>query len=437
MRRDSNGPRSGRRARAVAVAGAIALVGAAVAVPSAAQAVEPTATNDAYVLTVDALFSTPVGLGLLANDLGIDLSALAVVQTGPAHGTLSTIGAGGAFTYQPAAGFVGVDVFTYCLKLLPALPCLGASATVTLQVDGVIERIGGADRYAVSAAVSSGKFPKGVDVAYVASGAVFPDALSASAAAGEGGGPVLLVTKDGVPGPVATELDRLDPKRIVVMGGTDTVSAAVEAALAPYAPMVSRLGGADRYAVSAAVSADAFDPKRPVVYVASGQVFPDALSGSAAAGAKGGPVLLVQKDAVPALVAAELDRLDPGAIVVLGGTDTIAEAVVTTLQKVAPTTRIAGADRYAVSANISAGAFPAPATRTVYVASGQVFPDALSGSAAAIRNGAPVLLVQKAGIPPLVAAELDRVNPSRIVVLGGTDTISEATYAALKTHLAP
>ncbi|MCS5722686.1 cell wall-binding repeat-containing protein [Herbiconiux sp. CPCC 203407] len=431
MRRKSNGLPPGRLARAVAAAGSIALTAGAVLVPSAAQAAEPIATDDSYLISADTFFSTAVGAGLLANDLGIDLSALAVVQTGPAHGALSPIGAGGSFTYQPDAGFVGVDVFTYCLKLLPGTPCLGASATVTLQVDGVIERIGGADRYAVSAAVSAQKFPTGVDVAYVASGAVFPDALSASAAAGDGGGPVLLVTKDSVPGAVAAELERLDPKRIVVTGGTDTVSAVVQTALAAYSPVVARIGGADRYAVSAAISAGAFDPKRPVVYVASGGVFPDALSGSAAAGAKGGPVLLVRKDAIPGEVKSELDRLDPATIVVLGGTSTVAQSVEAELRSMAPTTRIEGADRYAVSASITATYFGSPDTRTVYVASGQVFPDALSGSAAAIRNGAPVLLVQKDGVPSLVALELDRLKPSRVVVLGGPDTVSEATYREL------
>ncbi|WP_170133059.1 GH25 family lysozyme, partial [Arthrobacter livingstonensis] len=41
-----------------------------------------------------------------------------------------------------------------------------------------VSRVAGADRYAVSAAVSKATFAPGVSVAYIASGAVFPDALS-------------------------------------------------------------------------------------------------------------------------------------------------------------------------------------------------------------------------------------------------------------------
>jgi putative cell wall-binding protein len=199
--------------------------------------------------------------------------------------------------------------------------------------------------------------------------------------------------------------------------------------------VVERIGGADRYVVSAAVSRGVFAQHPAVAYVASGEGFPDALSGSAAAGLLGGPVLLVTKNSVPADVQTELTRLLPDRIIVLGGANAVAESVVTGLTAVAPTTRIGGADRYAVSASVSADAFDVSGTGTVYIASGETFPDALSGSAAAIRFHAPVVLVTHDSIPTDIAKEIDRINPVHIVVLGGTKAISEATYDALKTHL--
>jgi putative cell wall-binding protein/Tol biopolymer transport system component len=309
-----------------------------------------------------------------------------------------------------------------------------------LQQSPAVERIGGTDRFAVSAAVSTDAFATGVPVVYVASGAVFPDALSGSAAAGAGHGPVLLVTRDGVPADVDAELKRLRPQRIVVLGGPNSVGAGVEAALHDYSPSVTRVGGADRFDVSAAVSASAFllpgsgFTEKPTVFVASGEVFPDALSGSAIAGAFGAPVLLVQKGAVPASVASELARLQPAKIFVLGGVNTVSEAVATELGRFAPVARVGGADRFAVSAAASATGFTEGA-RTVYVASGGVFPDALSGSAAAIQNEAPVLLVTKDAIPAVVATELERLDPTRIVVLGGANTVSDDVLQALERYL--
>jgi putative cell wall-binding protein len=297
-----------------------------------------------------------------------------------------------------------------------------------------IERMGGADRFAVSARISAETFAPGVDVAYVASGSAFPDALSGSAAAGSRGAPVLLVGADSIPTVIGGELARLKPKRIVVLGGTAAVSSTVETALRGYSPIVDRLGGADRFVVSAAVSKDAFSPGTPVAYIASGTNFPDALSGSAIAAKDHAPVLLVTKDSIPSAITEELKRLNPGRIVILGGTSAISTTVETTLGAMHPTTRIAGADRFVVSAAASAAAFPTGA-KTVFIASGVTFPDALSGSPAAAANSGPVLLVTPTTIPASVATELDRLNPTQIVVLGGTAAIFNTVYQQLKGHL--
>ncbi len=74
------------------------------------------------------------------------------------------------------------------------------------------------------------------------------------------GAPILLVTADGIPVSIATELHRLNPARIVILGGPASVSTAVESALAPFARVpvsvdsVTRLMGADRFDASAAIS---------------------------------------------------------------------------------------------------------------------------------------------------------------------------------------
>ncbi|MDY7542445.1 ExeM/NucH family extracellular endonuclease [Cryobacterium sp. 5B3] len=90
-----------------------------------------------------------------------------------------------------------------------------------------------------------------------------------------------------------------------------------------------------------------------------------------------------------------------------------------------PVTRLAGADRFETSAAVSAASF-APGVPVVYIASGGAFPDALSGAAAAAKDGAPVLLVRTDGIPAAVQAELTRLHPARIVVLGNTDVVGAA-----------
>ncbi|GLK19093.1 cell wall-binding repeat-containing protein [Herbiconiux flava] len=428
---------SGRRARRAASAlGILAVAAGAVLVPTAAHAddVPPTATADSYTVGSGLTFRVAAAQGLLANDLNLGAGVFAAPATDPAHGTLD-VELDGSFSYLPAAGYLGVDSFTYCIKIADTLPCLSAEVTVTLTVNATMERIGGADRFAVSAAVSQKTFEPEVGTAYIASGETFPDALSASAAAGADGGPVLLVRKDAISTEVDAELRRLKPQRIVVVGGEQAITKTVETALGTYSDVVERIGGADRFVVSAAISKQAFGADRPVAYVASGEDFPDALAGSAAAGVKGGPVLLVRHDAVPTSVADELRRLNPAKIVLLGGPNAVSDATKTALEAIKPVTRIGGADRFVVASAVSADAFSTTDTHTVYVASGEKFPDALSGSAAAIAHHAPVLLVTRDGLPAATATELDRLNPTRIVVLGGEQAISAATYTALQAHL--
>ncbi|MCI4657271.1 cell wall-binding repeat-containing protein [Cryobacterium zhongshanensis] len=301
---------------------------------------------------------------------------------------------------------------------------VGAPSTATAT------RLWGQDAYGTSAAISAGTFPTpGVPVAYVATGETYQDALSGAGAAGVNKGPVLLVQRNGIPAVIAAELARLKPVRIVVLGGNLAVSDGVFASLSGVAP-TTRTWGQDAYGTSAAISAGTFPtPGVPVAYVATGAAYQDALSGAGAAGVNKGPVLLVQPNGIPAVIAAELARLKPARIVVLGGNLAVSDGVFASLSGVAPTTRLWGQDAYGTSAAISAGTFPTPGIPVVYLATGATYQDALSGAGAAGVNQGPVLLVQPNGIPGVIAAELARLKPARIVILGGNLAVSDAVMA--------
>jgi len=189
---------------------------------------------------------------------------------------------------------------------------------------GGATRVYGSDRYATSAAVLA-QYPTPVSttpVAYVVAGTDYPDGLSAAALAGHQGAPLALVQEGAVPPLVLTQLQRLKPASIVILGGPSVVSAAVAQVLDGIAPgAVSRIAGADRYQTSALISQAGYGslPPAPVVYVATGTGYADALSGAPLAGKAGVPLLLVQPAALPAPVGAELTRLDARSMVVLGG----------------------------------------------------------------------------------------------------------------------
>lgn len=292
-----------------------------------------------------------------------------------------------------------------------------------------LSRRAGAGRIATAAVISAAAFEPGVPLVHVATAGAFPDALAAGPAAASAGGPVLLVDRDALAAEVRAELERLRPARIAVLGGPSAISDAVAAELGTIAP-VQRVAGADRYATAAAVAETVSNPS--VAYVASGAGFADALAGGAAAATEGGVLLLTAQDAVPDATVAALERISPVRIVVLGGTAAVSDAVVEQLARHAegPVRRIAGADRYATAAAVSAAVHPDGA-ETVYVATGASFPDALAASPAAAAEGAALVLTAGDHLPAVVTAELQRLSPIRIVVLGGTGAVSDAVEDAL------
>jgi len=294
------------------------------------------------------------------------------------------------------------------------------------------DRIAGIDRYATSAATSASNFSPGVSTVYVGSGQAFPDALSGAAAAAKAGGPVLLVQGGLLPLSTAEELARLQPGRIVLLGGTGAVDAPVMSLLQGYTSgTVTRVAGSDRYATAAAVSRATFAAHPAAVYIASGLNFPDALAGAAAAAHVGAPVLLVDTG-IPSSTVTELKRLAPTHIYVLGGTGSISAATQTALvqytasRAASSVSRLGGADRYATAVAIAQATYTAG--DTLYIASGQAFPDALTGA----PLGGPLLLVPNGDtVPQEVLDEVTSLAPSSLVVLGGPSGVSDAADAAL------
>jgi putative cell wall-binding protein len=196
-----------------------------------------------------------------------------------------------------------------------------------------------------------------------------------------------------------------------------------------------RVAGSDRYATAAAVSQRHFAPNVPVVYVATGRTFPDALAAGAVAGIQGGPILLTEPATLPTTTRNELARLRPQRIVVLGGTSVVSASVASALgtYTAGSVTRVAGIDRYATAAAVSRATF-APGVQAVFVAAGEGFPDALSAGPAAVKSRGPVLLTMRGTLPQVVRDELARLKPQKIYLIGGTGAVTDAVKATLQGY---
>ncbi|MFZ7089082.1 cell wall-binding repeat-containing protein [Curtobacterium sp. RRHDQ10] len=299
-----------------------------------------------------------------------------------------------------------------------------------------VDRTSGDDRFATTVALAKRAWPGHAPVVYVATGADYPDALVAGAAAAHAGGPLLLTATDDVPGPVAAEIAALAPTRIVLVGGTAAVTTRAESELRSIAKslgngaVVDRIGGSDRFDTARRVDRDAFATPVTGLYVATGDDFPDALSAAAAAGTRGEPVVLVDGHAArtDAPTGALLDDLGTTHVVVAGGDAAVDAAIVADLQHqlgASAVVRAAGDDRFATSVALAATAHPDGASG-VYLTTALGFADALAGSAVAAHQGAAMLVVRPECIPPGVDLELGLLDPASITVIGGETALSSS-----------
>ncbi|MGC1207225.1 MAG: cell wall-binding repeat-containing protein [Ornithinimicrobium sp.] len=297
-------------------------------------------------------------------------------------------------------------------------------------------RLSGPNRWSTSEAVSR-QWAPGAPVVYVASGLDFPDALSAAALSGVQDVPVLLTDADSLPSQTRRALARLEPKRIVVVGGSGAVEPEVLRALRPYATTgtVDRVDGGNRYETAAAV-AKAYPSGVGKVYLASGADYPDALAGAALAAHEGAPLLLTAATTLPPSTRAQLDRLNPSEVVVLGGSNAVNTGTARaagSYSKTGDFTRLAGTNRYETAEKV-ARRFPASSS-TVVLASGAAYPDALVGAALGGRLAGPLLLTESDGIPAATDRALTRLALTDAYAVGGDAVIEPQVLTALGRYL--
>ncbi|MBU3191368.1 cell wall-binding repeat-containing protein [Clostridium bowmanii] len=93
--------------------------------------------------------------------------------------------------------------------------------------------------------------------------------------------------------------------------------------------------------------------------------------------------------------------------------------------------RIGGKDRYQTAIQISKAGW-VDKSKSVVLATGQDFPDALCAAPLAKKLGAPILLNEKNELLPEVEQELKRLKVEEIIIVGGPGVISDDVLNTLK-----
>ncbi|MHB1341405.1 MAG: cell wall-binding repeat-containing protein [Coriobacteriia bacterium] len=222
----------------------------------------------------------------------LSASGLAGVAGGPVLLTRSRVASPAMLSALGPAGLAARDVI-----IVGGTTAVTSAVEATLRGAGYsVSRVSGSDRYATAAAVASRVVAR-LGAAYdgnvfVARGDEYPDALAASPLSYAGHGPILLTAPAALPAVTAGALTAIGATDAIVIGGTDAITPAVAGGLGvPYV----RVAGADRYSSASGLASVALGrgwTDYSFVGIATGLDFPDGLAGGAAAGTRGGVLLL-------------------------------------------------------------------------------------------------------------------------------------------------
>ena len=255
-------------------------------------------------------------------------------------------------------------------------------------------RVDGPDRIETGINISKKYYDKAKTVILVRHD-LFPDSMTASVLAKLKDAPILLNPTNKLDPRVAAEIKRLGAEEVIIVGGPDSISEKVRGDLKAYDKDkdVERIAGIDRYGTSEMVARRVvgITGKKYTGVVASGQVFPDALSVGTFASRDGYPILLVKKDMVPDQVERAIKDLEIKKTYIAGGTNTISKMTEAKLPSVVE--RMAGRDRYETSVAIAKSKFKD--SRDAFIASGEEFADALVISPVSGKYNRPTLLASR------------------------------------------
>lgn len=266
------------------------------------------------------------------------------------------------------------------------------------------QRLNGDNRYETSVAISKEGFEQS-EVAILASGESFADALAGGQLAAALKAPILLSPEKEINVDVAAELVRLGVKKIYILGGNNTISPEIEKSLSNLYE-VDRLAGPDRYETSKKIMEESkkHGNFEKILYV-SGTSFPDAL----AAGSYLGPnkALLLLSDG-RTLGDADLEEI------AVGGENTLKLPGFRGR-------RIAGSNRYETSLKL---AKEMNQGLRAILASGESFPDALAAAGLAAKIESPILLSARLGLDNGVKTYLE--EKAKVYLVGGPNTLAKS-----------
>ncbi len=321
-------------------------------------------------------------------------------------------------------------------------------------------RLWGNDRIETAIQASRAAFPTGFayksdSTVIIATSRDFADALASTSLCTLYNAPLLLNPSTGLDERVAEEIKRLKPQRVIILGGTTAISDSTRVSLKALSfPVtsdsdvrklkeVSRIQGANRYETAANIARRLIELKGPrsTVVITSGENYPDGLSVAGLAGRKGYPLLLTKTDSLPAETLELLNEIDPSETLIVGGTAAVSQSVETSLNAAGrvKATRIGGMNRYETAQRVAELAYDrGMGPERLVIASGESFPDAMTGGWMAARYNAVLIMTRPDRVPAETAELLSErfISVTDTYIVGGPTAVGPDVASWFATGIA-
>lgn len=194
----------------------------------------------------------------------------------------------------------------------------------------------------------------------------------------------------------------------------------------------NRVAGGNRFETAVELSKSAFeDGFGGVVVLVNGMNFPDSLAAGPLAYGVEGPMLLTSPAGLPDATRAEIERLMPLEVVIVGGPAAVPYDQEIELREMGIpfVRRIMGRDRYETATQVAQElvnrGLAFSSGMCAFVASGVNYPDALAAAPAAASAGWPILFVRPNEVPESTQRFFDKNAIETVYVAGGTGAVSD------------
>jgi putative cell wall-binding protein/microcompartment protein CcmK/EutM len=324
----------------------------------------------------------------------------------------TTVGAGsqsyqtlydGTFTLLMTPSIMGTVNITYAGHVIGSISVVPAY-TQNARIGGTAE-----DNVALSIEIAKSGWTLGTRYVILSRDDQFSDALAAAPLSKKLDAPILMTDSAKLDDRTLAEIRTLGAKNVYIVGGTVAVSQAIQDSLSNEFT-VTRIAGQQGYDTAAQISASVGIDPTHTVYLANAYAIPDAIAISAFAAEQGSPILLTDRDQLPASTLQALTDLKVSNIVLLGGTAVIGTSVENDLSSKYSVKRWGGFDRYDTQNIIfqnllntqtpqSPLYFASALVRQDDVTSGKPYADSLLTAALAAKTGGFVAMLPQNNLP--------------------------------------